>query len=123
MKNKTHKSIVQRFFFEVLRDGKMEVLEEIMAPDCSYADGGIPKYTTRNDFEEYVREARKPYTHIEVTIHDLIAEDDRVAVRCTYHLDTELIRHTVPVMGIFRFLEDRIVEIWRNIAASEDAKS
>jgi predicted SnoaL-like aldol condensation-catalyzing enzyme len=119
----THKALVQRFFFETLRDGKTEVLEEIMAPDCSYTDGGKLKSTNRNDFAEYVREARKPYTQIEVTIHDIIAEGDRVAVRCTYHLETELIGHIVPVMGIFRFQDNRIVEIWRNIATSEGTQA
>ena len=123
MTSEMHKTIVQRFFFQVLRDGKMEALEEIMTPDCSYTDGGTLKYTNRNDFTDYVREARKPYTQIKITIHDTIAEGDRVAVRCTYHLETELIRHTVPVMGIFRFQQNKIVEIWRNIATSEDAQS
>ena len=106
MTSETHKTIVQRFFFEALRDGKTEVLEEIMTPDCSYTDAGKLKYTNRDDFVDYVREARKPYTQIEITIHDTIAEDDRVAVRCTYHLETDLIRHTVPVMGIFRFQDE-----------------
>jgi predicted SnoaL-like aldol condensation-catalyzing enzyme len=119
----THKAIVQRFFHDVLKDGKMEVLEEITTPDCSYADGGKLKYTNRDDFTHYVREARMPYTHIEIILHDIIGEGDRVAVRCTYHLKTERNRYTIPVMGIFRFQENRIVEIWRNIAASEDTQS
>jgi predicted SnoaL-like aldol condensation-catalyzing enzyme len=119
----THKAIVQRFFHEVLKDGKMEVLEEITAPDCSYADGGKLKYTNRDDFTNYVRDARKGLTHIKITIHDIIAEGDRVAVRCTYHLETERNRYTMPVMGIFRLQDNKIVEIWRNIGTSEAAKS
>ena len=114
----THKAIVQQFFYEVLRDGKMEVLKEILAADCSYTDGGNLKYTNRDDFTQYVREARMPYTHIDITIHDIIAEGDGVAARCTYHLETERDRYAIPVMGIFRFQENRITEIWRNIAAS-----
>lgn len=119
----THKSIVQRFFYEVLRDGKIEVLQEIATSDCSYTDNGKLKYTNRDDFTQYVREARMPYTHVDVTIHDMVAEGDRVAVRCTYHLEAESDRYLIPVMGIFRFQKNRIVQIWRNIAASQDAKS
>jgi predicted SnoaL-like aldol condensation-catalyzing enzyme len=122
MISKTHKDIVQRFFFQVLRDGKMEVLEEIMAPNCSYTDGGKLKYTNRDDFINYVRDARKGLSHIEITIHDVIAEGDRVAVRCTYHLEKERNRYALSVMGIFRFQDDIIAEIWRNITTSEDAK-
>ena len=123
MTNELHKSIVQRFFFEALRDGKMKVLEEIMAPECSYTDGGKLKYTNRQDFTDYVKDARKDLTRIEVIIHDIIAEADRVAVRCTYNLEIDRNQYNLPVMGIFRFQDNRIVEIWRNIATSENTQA
>lgn len=122
MTRDTHKAIVQRFFFEVLRDGKMEMLEEIMAPDCSYTDAGKLKYTDRQDFIDYVKDARKGLTHIDVIIHDVIAEVDRVAVRCTYHLETKRNQYALPVMGIFRFRQNKIVEIWRNIAGTAESQ-
>lgn len=118
----THKTIVQRFFLEVLRDGKMEVLKDILTPDCTYTDGGQLKHTTRVDFTNYVSEARKGFIKTNVIIEDIIAERDRVAVRCTYHLETERKRYVIPVMGIFHFRNDKIAEIWRNTAASDDSE-
>lgn len=123
MTTETHKVIVRRFFYEVLRDGKLEVLDEIMAPNCTYADGGKLKHKTRLAFTNYVREARAQITRVSITIHDMVAEGDRVAIRCTYHLKTESNRYVLPVMGIFRFRENKIVEIWRNIAARDDTES
>lgn len=118
-----HKAIVQRFFLEVLKDGKLEVLHEIMTPDCSYTDGGMLKFQTRDDFASYVREARDKFTNIKITIDDIIAEGNKVAVRCAYHLESARGRYVTPVMGIFHFQENRIAEIWRNIAASDDTES
>ena len=93
-----------------------------MSPECSYFDGGIQEHSTRKDFIEYVREARKPYTYTEVVVEDVIAEGDKVAVRCTYHLETESDRFTIPVMGFFQFDDCKIVKIWRNMAASGDGE-
>lgn len=118
----TNKNIVRRFFMDVLTEGKMDVLEDILAPDCTYTDGGKLKYTTRDDFTNYVSEARKGFIKTKVIIEDIIAEGDRVAVRCTYHLETERDRYVVPVMGIFLFRNGKIAEIWRNIAASDDSE-
>ncbi|MGB7056000.1 MAG: nuclear transport factor 2 family protein [bacterium] len=118
----THKSIVRRFFMDVLTAGKMEVLEDILAPDCTYTDGGQLKYTTRVDFTNYVSEARKEFIKTKVIIEDIIAEGDSIAVRCTYHLETERKRYVIPVMGIFHFRSGKIAEIWRNTAASDDSE-
>jgi limonene-1,2-epoxide hydrolase len=109
------KIIVKRFFLDVLMEGELEILEKILDNECSYFDGGMLKYTNREDFIKYVREARKPYTSIEVVIDEIISEDNSVAVRCTYNLGTKEDRSTFSVMGFFKFYEDRIVKIWRNI--------
>lgn len=123
MRIENHKSIVRRFFLEALRDGKLEVLHEILTPDCSYTDGGKLKFQTRDDFVCYVRKARDKFTNIEVTIDDIVAEGHKVAVRCTYYQKTEHNRYVTPVMGIFHFAENKITKIWRNIATEEAAQT
>jgi len=114
------KTIINQFFLDGLKDGKLEILEKILGPECSYIDGGKLKYTARDDFIEYVREARKPYTSTDVVVDDIIAEGDKVAVRCTYHLETKGDKATVSVMGFFQFSEGKIVKIWRNVVASSE---
>ena len=117
-----HKTIVKQFFRDVLSNGNLEILEDILSPECSYIDGGRLKYRTQIDFINYVREARKPFTNTNVVVEDLIAQGDKIAVRCTYHLETESDRYTVPVMGIFHFHKGKIVKIWRNLSTSDDGE-
>ena len=120
MSIETQKSIVKQFFQEVLEDGKLEILEKILNPECTYIDAGEQKFTNRGDFIEYVREGRKPFTKFDVVINDIIAEGEKLAVRCTYHLDTKTVQTTLAVMGFFQFQEGKIVKIWRNIVISDE---
>ena len=115
MSIEVHKAIVRRFFREALAGGRMETLHEILDPHCSYVDGGELRFTSRDDFVGYVIEAREPFTRTDVVIDDLIAEGDRVAVRCVYHLMADGARSALSVMGFFQFREGRIVGIWRNV--------
>lgn len=109
--------MVRRFFREALENGQIDVLEEILDPRCAYFDGGALRFTSRDDFIEYVIEAREPYTETGVVIDDLVAEGDKVAVRCEYHLATDGDRSRYAVMGFFEFREGRITSMWRNIVA------
>jgi limonene-1,2-epoxide hydrolase len=111
----TNKAIVNRFFHEGLAAGDLGVFEEILAPDCTYHDAGRPAIENRADFIGYVGRARAPLSRTDVMIHDLVAEGDRVAARCTYSLENEEGQFDLAVMGIFRFGGDKIVQIWRNV--------
>ena len=117
MPGEAHKSVVRRFFKEALENGQIEVLEEILDPRCTYIDGGELRFTGRDEFIEYVIEARAAYTETGVVIGDLVAEGDKVAVRCEYHLATGGDRSRYAVMGFFEFHEGRIIAIRRNIVA------
>lgn len=120
MSIETQKSMIIKFFQEVLENGKLTILEKILKPECSYIDAGELKFTNRRDFIEYVREGRKPYTDIDVFIHDIVAEGEKVAVRCTYRHATKTVQTTFAVMGFFQFQEGKIVKIWRNIVISDE---
>ncbi len=120
MSNDIQKSIVKQFFLEGLKEGKLEIFEKILDSECSYFDGGKLKLSTREDFIEYVREAQKIHTSIDVVIDEIVSEDDKVAVRCTYNLGTKEDQAVFSVMGFFQFCEGRIVNIWRNIVLSSE---
>ena len=85
------------------------MLEEILDPRCGFFDGGALRFTSRDDFIEYVFEAREPYTETAVVIDDLVAEGDKVAVRCEYQLATDDGRSRSAVMGFFEF-RDRVLD-------------
>lgn len=117
MSIEVHKAIVRRFFGEALESGRMETLHEILDPHCIYVDGGELRFTSRDDLVGYVLEARERFTRTDVVIDDLIAEGDKVAVRCEYHLMAEGVPSTLSVMGFFQLREGRIVGIWRTLVA------
>ena len=120
MSIENNKTIVNRFFRDGFSAGRIDILEGILAPDCSYNDAGRPKFSNRKDFIEYVREGRKPYSNIDVVVDDVVTENNRVAVRCTYHLEKENDQFRLPVMGFFHLDRGKIVNIWRNIVISDD---
>ena len=117
MPGEAHKSVVRRFFQEALENGQTAVLEEILDPCCSYFDGGALRFTNRDDFIAYLIEARERFTETTVVIDDVVAEGDKVAVRCEYHLATDGDRSRYAVMGFFEFGEGGIIGIWRIIVA------
>ena len=109
-----HKTIVVRFFQEGLKNGQTDIFEEILTPNCTYTPEGKLMCSNRDEFTAYVIEALEPYIKREITIDSIFAEDDNVAVRCTYYFDTNEAQYVMKVMGFFEFSEGKIVKIWRN---------
>ena len=113
--NKAH---VRRFFREVVSDGNLESIAELLDARCRYFDAGILRTSGLSEFIDYVIQARKPFDSINVKIENIIAEGNEVAVRCSYHLELESEHSVVPVMADFRIEEGKIVEMWRVVATS-----
>ena len=119
MSIETPKNIIYQYF-QALNDGQFKILEELLCPDCSYIDAGDIMFTNRGEIIEYFRKARRLHTKFDVVISDLVAERDKAAVRCMFHLDTNAVQTTVAVMGFFQFHEGKIVKIWRNMVISDE---
>lgn len=76
-----NKELVRRLFEEGLGEGKLEVVDELVAPDVVthnplILDAPSGPDSVRGGLEML----RKAFSDIEVEVHDLIAEGDRVAV-------------------------------------------
>jgi len=112
--NKAH---VRRFFREVVGQGNLEVIDELLAASCRYFDAGSLRTKGISEFIDYLVHARKPIDSIHVKIDNMIAEGNRVAVRCSYHLILEGEHSVVSVMADFHIEEEKIVEMWRTVAA------
>jgi ketosteroid isomerase-like protein len=108
---------VRRFFREVVGEGSLATIDELLDANCRYFDAGSLRTTGLIEFTEYVIDARKSFDSINVEIENIIAEGNKVAVRCSYHLIREGEHSVVPVMADFLFEEGRIVEMWRYVAA------
>jgi predicted ester cyclase len=90
------KAVVRRFNTEVIQEGNAAAFQELMAPDFvnHAAPQGMPNGSESmwNTFEHILRPALSGLT---VTIHDQIAEGDKVTTRKTIAGT-----HTGPLMGV-----------------------
>ena len=122
----SNKATVRRYFEEALDKRNLEVLDEIVAADCVIhrpeAQEPIRGLTS---FKQVLGRILQVYSEFRTTIHDVIAEDDRVACRLNHRAvnrgewTSRLGRHDVagkPVnwsaIAIFRIRDGKIAEEW-----------
>jgi steroid delta-isomerase-like uncharacterized protein len=121
-----NKALVQRWFEEVWNKGRGEAVTEMFAADgiahgLASADG--TPLRGPDGFREFHAKFRAAFPDIAVTIEDMVAEGDRVAVRCNVrgkHTGDSLgfAATHAPVefsgMSIVRIKDGKIVEAWNN---------
>ena len=112
-----NKACIRRFFEEVVSQGNLETVDELLSASCRYFDAGILRTTGCGEFNAYLIQARKHFDSINVKIDNIIAEGDKVAVRCSYNLMLEGEHSVVPVMADFRIEDGKIIEMWRTVAS------
>lgn len=126
MSSESNKAVVRRYFEEVLDQRKLDTLEQIVALDCviNRPEASEP-IRGLEAFKQALKRILDVYSEFATTIHDLIAEDDRVACRLshramnrsewTIRIGThELAGKTVnwSAIAIFRFQDGKIAEEW-----------
>jgi steroid delta-isomerase-like uncharacterized protein len=119
-----NKAIVRRFIQEVHNEGKFEVFDELFAPDYvnHSARSGANNRQAR---EQSIRAFRAGAPNLHVTIDDMIAEGDKVALRWnTRGTEHGGVRTPVgvtppteraidiPGVNIFRIVNGKIAEEW-----------
>jgi predicted SnoaL-like aldol condensation-catalyzing enzyme len=115
--NEDNKTVVMHFFKEVVGQGNLDVVNALLATNCRYFDAGSARTTNIPEFIDYLKEARLPFDSIDVKIDNIIAEGNRVAVRCLYHLVIAGEHSVVPVMADFLLEDGKIAEMWRCVPA------
>ena len=120
----TNKALVRRFIDDVHNKGNFAVFNELFAPD--YVNRSAPASANgRAAREQAIRGYRDAMPDLRVTIDDMIAEGDRVALRWTTSgtqkgaLETPLgvapASHrpvSIPGINIFRIAGGKIAEEW-----------
>lgn len=83
MSTQENKIIARRFYDEVLNKGNMSVADEILALD--YLDHGAPPGAPPgpDGFRQFYAMVGSVFPDVHITIEDIIAEGDKVAVRLT----------------------------------------
>ena len=118
-----HARVVARYFDEVWSQGRLEVLDEILAPDYVNHTPSTPNPPPGpGGLKPIVAAFRVAFPTLRFTILEVVAEGERVAVRVRMEgtQDGPLFdipathRHvSVDQINIERFRDGRIVEHWR----------
>jgi predicted ester cyclase len=121
-----NKTFVRRYFVEVIDKGNVGLLDELFTADCVIHRPEAPEPIVGIEaFRQALGGILRTYREFNTTIHDLIAEDDRVACRLSHRAvnrgewTSRVGRHAVAgktvtwsAIAIFRFHEGRIAEEW-----------
>lgn len=121
-----NKAIAKRVY-EIISTGDFERAEEIVdpdAPDNEAIPGMDPPAKLINLLKETFSEVRQAFPDMQVSVEDVIAEEDRVAARVTmrgtHRGEFQGIAPTgkrveVRAIDIFRIAEGQIVEHWGHV--------
>ncbi len=108
-----NKLIVRRFFEEVFNQRKLDLIEEFIAPGYinhnSLSPIAGPEGVRRINAAEF-----EAFPDIQTTIEDIIAEGDRVVIRCTDHFTraSDGAKMLLPWIEIIRLENGKAVEGW-----------
>jgi predicted ester cyclase len=126
MSTEYNKAIVRRYFEEVVDKRKLDILDEIVTTDCIiHRPEASEPIRGLEAFKQALERILMAYREFNTTIHDLIAEEDRVACRLNHRAvnrgewTSRLGRHAVagktvswPAIVIFRIRDGKIAEEW-----------
>jgi predicted ester cyclase len=128
MSTASHKAIVRRYFEEALDQMNVAILDDIVTTDCIIHRPEVPE-SIRGlaAFKQFFERIPQVYSELTTTIHDMLAEEDRVACRLSHRAVhrgewiSRLGRHAVggktvqwSAIAIFRLREGKIAEEWVN---------
>jgi len=118
-----NKAIVRRFIDEIFIGGRYETVDELLADDFvahTWPSTGHPK----DDLKAAIGRTSGALADPEFTVHDLIAEGDRVAVRLTsaatqvgefMGMPASGKRYSIDEIHIFRLRDGKVVEHWHQL--------
>jgi predicted ester cyclase len=126
MSIEANKAIVKRYFEEVLDERKLDILDELVAADCViHRPEAEEPIRGLEAFRQALERILQVYSEFTTTIHDLIAEDDRVVFRLSHQAvnrgewTSRIGTHAVagkavswPAIVIFRIRDGKIAEEW-----------
>lgn len=114
-----NKALVRRYLSEILSAGRLELLDQLLAPDFVDSTPGAPRDVRGPQLVRTAQErAREIFPEVEYKVEDLIAEGDKVVARYTVRATSRSTGsspgHPIEVTGItvFRIADGKIHETW-----------
>jgi steroid delta-isomerase-like uncharacterized protein len=120
------KAVLDRLNEEVFRRGNVDAVDELVAEDFVEHDPPPGMGPDREGFKDLVRALHRAFADQEHTIHDQIAEGDRVVERWTmtgthtgewFGIAPTNRRISIQGIDISRLQDGRLVEHWTQIDA------
>ena len=114
------KALVRRFVDEIFVEGNLDAIDELVAPEFVSETFGITE-NGPDQLKAATNRVHGSLTNVEFTIEDMVAENDRVAVRLTSSatptgefmgVQPSGKRYTVGEMHFFRIGDGQVVEHW-----------
>ena len=122
MSSETNKAIVQRYYDQVWNNGRLDLVEEYIAEDFHEDNGpNIPGLNGRDALKAIIGGIRASLPDFQITLHDVVAEGDKVVTRSTFTATHQGELFGVPATGkqlsvsgsaIFCLENARIVQLW-----------
>ena len=121
--SKQYELLITRYFEEVWNNGKLDVLDEIIAPDyINHSPGMGNPIPGPEGLKPIVAAIRQAFPDLKYVIENIVIADDQVAVHTTMHgthkgdffglaPTNKVIK--VAQMQIERIANNKIVEHWR----------
>jgi steroid delta-isomerase-like uncharacterized protein len=115
-----NKAVVRRFIDEIFLEGDFGAVDELLTDDFTPHTWG-PMPPGRDGLKEAIQRVSKGISDPAMTIDDVIAEDDRVAVRLTSSathtgefmgMPASGKRYEIGEIHIFRLRDGRVSEHW-----------
>ena len=117
------KRLVRRFVDEVLAGGRVATIDELVAPDFVSHTWGMTD-AGRDKLRDTTPQMHARLTDVEMTVDDLVAEDDQVVARLTSSatptgdfmgVPAAGKRYTIGEIHWFRLRDGQLVEHWHQI--------
>lgn len=127
MSTEDNKAATRRGFEEGWNQGKVAVFDELFSSTFSYHDPALPNGLNTQGYKQLVTAMRKAFPDLQITIDDLIAEGDQVAVRLTLrgtHTGDLVTPMPLPATGkqvtvsgitLVRLAGGKGVEVWNQV--------
>ena len=116
-----NQALVRRFLEEVINQGKLAVIDEVVASDYVGHAVGSPEVKGSEGLKQRLTMLRTAFPDVHITVDDMVAAGDKVATRTTFHgthkgeyLGIASTGKTVTATGIgfMRIANGKIQENW-----------
>jgi steroid delta-isomerase-like uncharacterized protein len=122
-----NKAIVQRILSEFWQKGNVAVLDELLAADCINHEQSNPELRGKEACKQWATDVRvanrQGFPDFEITVEDMVAEDDKVVKRFVFQgthsgqfagIPPTGKRVTMRGITLYRLTQGRVSEIYWN---------